>query len=283
MVTAHYCTGKSEDPHASVGTIVLEDEMEFITRNAERWTQASHGVGLKFRIAETNSLSQEGKIGVSDRMAATEADGIILHMGPCKPYATSPFHCNPTKADGINLHMGPCKPYAAIASPFHCNGALGACDYCPGNSPGQTEPEPRATYYGLWFVQTAIAGLPYMAQHSVSRAPWKASSPHVKMYVFRKSSEIRIVVVQKTCRDAETFTVKLPGGYDTALFALLSSDSETPTAPFDEISYAGQTISMTGGIEGQYTPQTISATYEGSYTKYRLTLPQCSAGLLIIR
>lgn len=68
LTTAHFYPTSATSSSATIATLLSDGSMP--NTKVNRWVQGSATAGIPFRLAEANTLSNGGKAGVSDTMAA---------------------------------------------------------------------------------------------------------------------------------------------------------------------------------------------------------------------
>eukprot|EP00798_Chlamydomonas_sp_ICE-L_P032194 gene32194-16739_t len=227
-VSCHWYATKSTYSRATFNTLMSDTSTRVTGTNGGRWAKLADFWNGTYRFSETNTFSLGGKAGVSDTLGASLfiADYAMNNI-------LNGIH-------GMNLHMGACSPYSALHLPIVCANA-GCVQYC---TPSNTS-EARAPYFGMWFVQEVLTGMPQMLKSvcanagcvqyctpsntSEARAPYfgmwfvqevlngmpqmlksvQYSSLEVKAYALRDDStnELKIVLIRKAGNYTELATI----------------------------------------------------------------------------
>ncbi|KAG1666908.1 hypothetical protein FOA52_005968 [Chlamydomonas sp. UWO 241] len=227
---------------------------------------------------------------------------------------------------GVNFHDSWCSAYSPVVFPA----ATGSCftyapasyqsphththllclprfkdlGSCPDVCGQQVPPMVTAPFYGMLFVQMALAQLPKMlleddlgvvvTKEGTEDFSGDDGGVALKAHVLRvhATHELRVVLIRKDGDTPVNVEVDVAGDYGPGSLSMLTGPSWT--AKFTDITLAGQTISQEGELQGErvVAEVAVEAVAAGSgegegqaagVSRYRVTLLPASVGLLVIR
>ncbi|MFZ0043405.1 MAG: glycosyl hydrolase family 79 C-terminal domain-containing protein [Solirubrobacteraceae bacterium] len=204
----------------------------------------AHGAGASFRIDEMNSVTCNGRAGVSNTMASA------LWM------ANSLFTLAADGVDGVNIHTFP-------------KAANGLFDF--STSHGQWRATVHPVYYGaLLFSQAAPAGAHLLRIHSSNQKTvhaWATTAP---------DHHVRVLLINDNLHSSGTAVVNAAGTTGPATVERLRASSAYATGG---VTLGGKSFGTTStGVLGAPNVQTVTA----RSGRYSVSLPPASAALLTL-
>eukprot|EP00878_Enallax_costatus_P009834 GHUV01010268.1.p1 GENE.GHUV01010268.1~~GHUV01010268.1.p1 ORF type:complete len:631 (+),score=180.97 GHUV01010268.1:56-1948(+) len=260
LTTLHWYKATKESYNTPT-TLLEEAPIRQEMNNLRALVQTSQGFGIPLRIAEMNTVSNSGRVGVSNVFAAA-----LWTLDGC-------FEVAATGAVGVNLHQGSGQNlYTAILRWYNQNVL--------------SPPVLRPPFYGMLMFQQAVkAGSKLLGTTQISGGSGVIKVwPLVDVY----DRELRIVVVNKHPSEAgsQTLTLNLlvGDGYDSAAeVSRLVARGEDPLSATSSITIGGLYYAVGGVEQGEevteIVPMTPTADGRVSWTIY---MPPGSAALVTV-
>ena len=239
LLTRHYyADGPASDPRVTLANLLQSGpQVEPILATLQR---TASQFGKPYRIAETNSVYQGGRPGVSDTLGAA-LWGLELM-----------FQVVGAGGAGINFHAGDDKVYTPIAG--------------PGTAPHRVQP----LYYGMLLFALAARGVLLPARLDAV-APDQGATAGLKGFATRDDATLRITLINKN--PARGFCVQIDPGArfrQSSVLRLLGPSVDARAG----VTLGGAAVDAFGGWEPELIPVTLAT------RAFECNLPAASAALI---
>jgi hypothetical protein len=240
LLTRHYyADGPASDSHVTLANLLrsepqVEPILAALQRTASRF-------GKPYRIAETNSVFQGGRPGVSDTLGAA-LWGLELM-----------FQVAAAGGAGINFHAGDDKVYTPIAG--------------SGPAPHQARP----LYYGMLLFAQGARGVLLPARLDPA-APGHEPPAGLRAFAAREGATLRVTLINKNA--GRDFCVEIDPGAQfrrVSVVRLLGPSAEARSG----VTLGGAAVDAFGGWEPSY-PEPIKL----AERVFQCDLPAASAALI---
>ncbi|KAF6263669.1 hypothetical protein COO60DRAFT_1698710 [Scenedesmus sp. NREL 46B-D3] len=256
MTTVHWYKATRETYNTPV-TLLEEAPMRKEMDNLRALVQTSKGYGIPLRVAESNTISNSGRVGVSNVFAATlwTLDGS--------------FEVAATGAVGINFHQGSGQNLYTSILRWYNNNQL-------------SPPVLRPPFYGMVMFQQAVgAGSQLLGQTQISG---DASDFKVWPLMDVNTSELRFVLLNKHPSRAGTQVIRINhgGGYNApAVVTRLVARGEDPLSATSGITLGGYYYAVGGVQMGADASEIVPDGKDASgFTRWEVYMPPGSAALV---
>ena len=258
LVTLHWYKATKETDVTAASLLddaPIRKEME----NLKKLVGVAKGWGKPLRVAEMNTISNSGRDGVSNVMAAA-----LWTLDAC-------FEVAAAGGVGVNLHQGAGQNlYAALIRWYGDDGKT--------HRPVGV----RAPFYGMALFQQAVGAgaqlLPVsLAGDADGIKVWAMSVPAKK--------ELHIVAINKRAADVDNLSVvanRAAGYGDATVTRLVAAGAANPLEAQKGITLGGQYWDDGANLVGAKSTEKVGrAIFNGKLT-WRLRMPPASAALLVI-
>ncbi len=239
-------TDPASPVYPSVAHLLSPPASRGIVNGVSPYVSSAHRVGASFRVDEMNSVTCNGRLGVSDTFASA-----LWVMDALFTIASDGI-------DGVNIHTYP-------------NAANGLFDFVYAHSQWSGTVHPL--YYGvLMFRQAAPPGsrlLPVQAGGQAQLRAWATLAP---------DHRIRVLLINDSLTRSARSLVRVPGSAGPAGIERLRASSAYATGG---ITLGGQSFGATTNTGLLAFPQPSVVTL--STAGYAVTLPPASAALLVLQ
>lgn len=260
LTTVHWYKATKET-YNTPSTLLEEAPIRQEMDNLRAIVQTSQGYGIPLRVAEMNTISNSGRVGVSNVFAAA-----IWTLDGC-------FEVAATGAVGVNLHQGSGQNLYTGILRWYNQGVL-------------SPPVLRPPFYGMLMFQQAVkAGSKLLGKTQIS-----GDNGNLKVWPLKDvgDQELRIVVINKHPSQAAKQVIRLDrsqgSGYDSpALVSRLVARGEDPLSATSGITIGGFYYAVGGVQKGDDATETVPMmpTVDGKVS-WTLYMPPGSAAVVTI-
>ncbi|WIA08610.1 hypothetical protein OEZ85_008039 [Tetradesmus obliquus] len=259
MTTLHWYKATKE-AYNTPATLLEEAPIRKEMDNLRALVQTSQGYGIPLRVAESNTISNSGRVGVSNVFAATlwTLDGS--------------FEVAATGAVGINFHQGSGQNLYTSILRWYNNNQL-------------SPPVLRPPFYGMVMFQQAVgAGSKLLGKTQVSG---DASNFKVWPLIDVNTQELRFVLVNKHPNRAGTQVIRINRGWGynaPAVVTRLVARGEDPLSATSGISLGGYYYAVGGVLKGADASELVPNEKDSSgLTSWKVYMPPGSAALVRVQ
>lgn len=260
LTTVHWYKATKETYNTPT-TLLEEAPIRKEMDNLRAIVQTSQGYGVPLRVAEMNTISNSGRVGVSNVFAAA-----IWTLDGC-------FEVAATGAVGVNLHQGSGQNLYTSILRWYDQGVL-------------SPPVLRPPFYGMLMFQQAVkAGSKLLGKTQLS-----GNNSYLKVWPLRDvgDQELRIVVINKHASQAGKQVIRLDRAagdcYDSpALVSRLVAAGQDPLSATSGITLGGYYYAVGGVQRGADASETVQAlaSADGSRS-WAVYVPPGSAAMITI-
>lgn len=260
LTTVHWYKATKETYNTPT-TLLEEPPIRKEMDNLRALVQTSQSFGIPLRVAEMNTISNSGRVGVSNVFAAT-----LWTLDGC-------FEVAATGAVGVNLHQGSGQNLYTSILRWYNQGVL-------------SPPVLRPPFYGMMMFQQAVkAGSKLLGKTQIS-----GDSSNFKVWPLKDANdgELRIVIINKHPTQAGNQTIRLDvgqgQGYDSpAALTRLVARGEDPLSATSGITLGGKYYAVGGAEKGDAASESIPMTPTADgMVSWSVYMPPGSAALVSI-
>lgn len=261
MTTLHWYKATKETYNTPT-TLLEEAPIRREMDNLRALVQTSQSYGIPLRVAEMNTISNSGRVGVSNVFAAA-----LWTLDGC-------FEVAATGAVGVNLHQGSGQNlYTAIVRWYNQNVL--------------SPPVLRPPFYGMLMFQQAVqAGSELLSKTQIS-----GDSSYLKVWPLMdiESLDLRVVIINKHPSQAGRQVIRLSrgegDGYDTpAMVSRLVARGEDPLSATSGITIGGYYYAVGGVEKGEDATETVPMSLtDDDMVSWTIYMPPGSAALVTVQ
>lgn len=258
VTTLHWYKATRETYNTPV-TLLEEAPIRKEMDNLRALVQTSAGFGLPLRVAEMNTISNSGRVGVSNVFAATlwTLDGA--------------FEVAATGAVGVNFHQGSGQNLYTSILRWYNNGKL-------------SPPVLRPPFYGMLMFQQAVgSGSQLMGKTQIS-----GDNSNIKVWPLMHvaDQELRVVIINKHASKAGVQMIRINRklGYNQdANVTRLVARGEDPLSATSGITLGGYYFAVGGVVNGEDASELAPVDTSTGMTSWSIYMPPGSAALVRVK
>jgi len=257
LVTVHWYKATKESYNTPV-TLLDEAPIRKEMDNLRALVQTSNSYGKPLRVAEMNTISNSGRVGVSNVFAATlwTLDGS--------------FEVAAAGAVGVNLHQGSGQNLYTGILRWYENGKL-------------SPPVLRPPFYGMLMFQQAVRG----GSKLLGKTQVWGDSSYFKVWPLLdvNSEELRVVIINKHPSQAGTQSIRInrSWGYaGPAKVSRLVARGEDPLSATGGVTIGGYFYGLGGVQKGEDRSEYVQMTPDNGMQAWKIYMPPGSAALVTL-